>query len=75
MHSEDGSRQLTGSMVSLDEAVAIFASDLPLLCDAELARLLVEGRRLDTLPIAPLLVALARSELARRRASRSPSSD
>ena len=58
--------------VSLEEAARIFAQDLSTLCDAQLARLLVEARQVDPLPIVEALVPLARTELARRRAMNPP---
>jgi len=58
--------------LSLEVAARIFESDLHVLCDSQLAQVLVNARNLGAHPIAETLAPLAGAELARRRAMNPP---
>ncbi len=68
MNPDDDLLQPIPPIVSLKDAALMFERDLPSLCDAQLAQVLVEARNLGAHPIAEMLAPLARTELQRRRA-------
>jgi hypothetical protein len=59
-----------GHLVTRDEVVSIIQGDLPIMTDADLARMLGEIWQTGPTPIASLLEPLVRSELTRRRPAR-----